>query len=260
MKIIDPESNLHDLLIFRIIFFVGIILAMIITCQVWPFAPEVITDHEAINKVAFDILKTPFSIIAVTISLLLIIGTMHRSAQTVKQIKISINQIDTANYYKHLDEFRMFIDSSHLLNIEYEKKSMKLIHDEFWPNYLNSNYNMDIQILNQFEEKSKEIFNILIKEDRTFEDYTNWIDALNSIKKLFDFKRFPARKEDENMYIDLYFSTFLHDTCLVFEKAIEVCSFEVKIESRLKLKEAKLISECRSFDSPAVNDWLRSQK
>lgn len=257
--IINPELNLHELFVFKCIWITGFLSAIALSGYIWPRLPNATDNFENLNHLIFVILKVPFAISAVTLSMLVIIGTMHRSAQTVRQIEISINQNNIANYYKNLDEFKMFIKSNDLLKDECEKKSIKLIHDKFWPNYLNSNYDMNIEMINQFEEKSKDIFNILIKESRTLEDYKKWVSDLNDIRESFDFKEVPAYDGIEGFYNDSHISQFFSSTNSLFKKAIEVCSFEIDVKSRKELKQAILVAECPGFDFPAVSNWLIKQ-
>ncbi|QUM80785.1 hypothetical protein HWV01_11115 [Moritella sp. 5] len=250
LTIIDPELNLHQLPAFIITAFSGIILAAILTAQVWPLAPQVISDYTTINYVAFEILKLPCAIIAVTLSLLIIIGTMHRSAQTVRQIKIATKQNDISNYYKHLDEFRTYVLANEKLIKAYENNSIKRIHDKIWANYLNNNYN--IEIISEIQDKYENIFNVIIQEEHTLQDCEEWEDSLNRMIELFCFDHYKSPKAIDGPN---HLSNYTRDISKLF---IVVLSFELDVKSEIKLKQVNKIA-AHIASKGDIKTWLRAK-
>jgi len=170
VTIIDPELNLHQLPIFIITAFTGITLAIIITAQVWPLSPQTMTDYTSLNEVVFKILKVPTAIIAVTLSLLVIIGTIHRSAQTSKQIEITLKQNSFSNYYSHLDTFEQYLLKHNKLFYQEKIHSIKNLHDILWPNLLKNDYHISNTLINETDELFKILHKVIYMPIETNND------------------------------------------------------------------------------------------
>jgi len=179
---------------------------------------------------------------------------MHRSAQTVKQIGISTTQNNVSNYYKHLDEFKIFIESNKSLKDAYENNPIKRIHDELWPNYFKSDYNISQKILEQFEDKSKCIFYIIINKDYELEDLKQWNQYLNEMTKQFNFKRYNLHQDNH-----LGFTHLVGRTEILFKLILEIYSFEINIESKAGLKRACIINEYNSMFDGNIITWLQKK-
>jgi len=252
--IINPELNLHQLPIFIITAFTGTLLAIILAYHIWPAFPPTINNYEVINKMAFEVLKVPCAIIAVTLSLLVIIGTVHRSAQTSKQIEISIQQNNTSLYYRHLDDFSAFVESNEHLKEAYDKNTLKRIHDKLWPGYFRSNYNVNLNTLEQFENHSNNIANIIIDNNLTEKELKRWNLYLSLLIKEYSFENLDLEQNDnENL------EQLIGRTSLLFHLVLDLYSFEINIKRKSTLKKAYLIVIHNPFSDRDISYWLNKQ-
>ncbi len=252
--LVEPEQSLHQLAIFKIIFMLGTISSFVFFCVQWPH----LTNSKDLNDLVFNILKVPLSAVAVTISLLAIVAAIHRSAQTAKQIEISTYQNNISCYYRHLDEFKLFVENSAILKKTYEKNTVKRIHDELWPDYLKNNYNISKKNLDGFRHCVNNITKLIIDANPSEKDLEQWLIDLNRLIKTFHLKELKqdlehALDNDENQLIGI--------TSNVFHIILELYSFEMGSEYPPEHQNAQRIVEHSPLfnGDEDISSWLKKE-
>jgi len=232
----------------------GTISSFVFFCVQWPH----LTNSKDLNDLVFNILKVPLSAVAVTISLLAIVAAIHRSAQTAKQIEISTYQNNISCYYRHLDEFKLFVENSAILKKTYEKNTVKRIHDELWPDYLKSNYNISKKNLDGFRHCVNNITKLIIDANPSEKDLEQWLIDLNRLIKTFHLKELKqdlehALDNDENQLIGI--------TSNAFHIILELYSFEMGSEYPPEHQNAQRIVEHSPLfnGDEDISSWLKKE-
>lgn len=104
-----------------------------------------------------SIFKFPLSMLALTIPIVGLLAVNHRSEQTKLQIKLSSEQNNFVNHYKHIEEFEKFCEKK--IDTIPASKTREL-HFKIYPKSRNGNYSTDKDLLRNSEKRVK---NILIK-------------------------------------------------------------------------------------------------
>ncbi len=251
--LIDPEQSLHQLAIFKIIFMLGTISSFVFFCVQWSH----LTNSKDLNDLVFNILKVPLSAVAVTISLLAIVAAIHRSAQTAKQIEISTYQNNISCYYRHLDEFKLFVENSDLLHGAYKKNAIKHIHDELWPDYLKSNYNINRKHLEEFEDYTEYITKLIIDAEYSKKDIELWMLYLDRLIKIFNLKAIEREFDTE---FGTKIDRMIKMTKGIFHIILELYSFEMGSEYPPEHENAQRLVEHGPFlTSENISSWLKKE-
>jgi hypothetical protein len=157
---IDPLKSYIELPLFQITLTTAILLALITTVLIisnsdlqWKF------DYVGFNSFV-EIFRVPLSVMAIAITIIAILATMHRSAQTREQIIITNTQNVFSNYYKHIEEFEKYLNSAiKSKNLIFE--NLRLAHKCLFPNSFQGNYNVDKGYLGIIEKEYAQIKNLL---------------------------------------------------------------------------------------------------
>jgi hypothetical protein len=171
---IDPLKSYTELPLFRITLTTAILLALITTVLIilnsdlqWR------VDYVGLNSFV-EIFRVPLSIMAIAITIIAILATMHRSAQTREQIIITNTQNVFSNYYKHIEEFEKYF--SPIVTISpVTCKNIRLTYEKLFPNSFDGNYSINKSIIKVVEYEYSECIKILKKLNQ---------DESNSIHKL----------------------------------------------------------------------------
>ncbi len=140
----DPHKSFFSLLIvrFSLILFISVFVASLF----FVLKTSEIAYHggyEGLNK-ALVIFKVPLGVLAISIPVIGILAAFHRSEQTREQIRVSINQNNFVNYYKHIEEFDKYIKSYPATNIEFI--NINALHSQFFPAARFGDYDLDKKV------------------------------------------------------------------------------------------------------------------
>lgn len=159
---IDPLKSFTELPLFRITFFTAILIALTSTVLIisnsdlqWNF------DYVGFNSFV-EIFRLPLSILAIAITIVAILATMHRSAQTREQIIITNTQNVFSNYYKHIEEFEKYFNSI-ISQSPVDSENLRLTYNHLFPNSFDGNYSINEKYLVVVEEEYSKCKKLLIK-------------------------------------------------------------------------------------------------
>lgn len=150
-NLFDPNTSFLNLRIVRVTF--GYLLAIALTITV----TIIYNDNLAANfsyagfNNALTIFKVPLGILASIIPIIALLATNHRSEQTKEQIRLTTENANFSNYYKHTEEFEVFIEKHALkdsMKIEYPRKLHKII----FPYAKKGNYRVPSSINEHIDE------------------------------------------------------------------------------------------------------------
>ena len=181
---IDPLKSFTQLPLFWIILTLSLLLSSSITYiiirksnLIWNW------DYIGFNFL-IEIFKVPFSIMAIALTIVAILATMHRSAQTKEQILNSNKQNAFSNYYKHIEEFEKYMNTtikSNSLNFG----NLRFTHRMLFPNSFQGIYNVDGSYLELVEDEYSKIKDLLQKFNQDREETV--LKLLIQINKSIDY-------------------------------------------------------------------------
>jgi len=101
----NPNQSVLELKIFKVTLFVLIFLSILSAYFIaTSLELKLSLTYEGFNNF-FNVFKFPLSMLALIIPSVALIATNHRSEQTREQIRVTNNQNNFTNYYKHIEEF-----------------------------------------------------------------------------------------------------------------------------------------------------------
>ena len=129
-NLFDPKTSFLNLRIVRLTFGCLLATALTITSMII-YNDNLIANfsYTGFNNV-LTIFKLPLGIVASIIPIIALLATNHRSEQTKEQIRLTIDNANFSNYYKHTEEFEVFVEKHTVkdsLKIEYPRKLHKII-------------------------------------------------------------------------------------------------------------------------------------
>ncbi|WP_214508945.1 hypothetical protein [Pseudomonas brassicacearum] len=150
-NLFDPNTSFLNLRIVRVTFGYLLAIALAITLAII-YNGNLTTNFSYIGfNTALTIFKVPLGILASIIPIIALLATNHRSEQTKEQIRLTIENANFSNYYKHTEEFEVFIEKHALkdsLKIEYPRKLHKII----FPYAKKGNYRVPSSINSHIDE------------------------------------------------------------------------------------------------------------
>ncbi|MGI2106774.1 hypothetical protein ACRN9A_16670 [Shewanella frigidimarina] len=168
---LDADKDLSDLAWFKLI--VGVGITSIVLSIGLIFLNNSISygmTYEHFNGV-FEVFKFPLQMLIGMTASIALLAALHKSEQTRKQIYLANVQNNFVNYYKHLEEFKKYVD--HLdqkqitsgNSLDNYKNSYRQLHSLFYKNSADGDYNccvtlMDDRILVTLSEISEILISI----------------------------------------------------------------------------------------------------
>jgi hypothetical protein len=183
---IDPLKSFTELPAFRITIILSISLATIFTILII-FNSDIVWRFDYVGFNSFvEIFRVPLSILAIAVTVIAILATMHRSAQTKEQILSTNRQNIFSNYYKHIEEFEKYYKTI-TGNGPVYSYNLRLSYERLFPNASIGDYSINskfilmvqniyldcIDLLNEFNKDNdyslhKLIYQIRLKIDYVF--------------------------------------------------------------------------------------------
>jgi hypothetical protein len=168
---LDADKDLSDLAWFKLIIGVGVTsIVVTIVLIVWNNSISYGMTYQHFNGV-FEVFKFPLQMLIAMTAAIALLAALHKSEQTRKQIYLANVQNNFVNYYKHLEEFKKYVDhldpeqitagnSAENYTINYRQ-----LHSLFYKNSVDGDYNccftlMDNKILKGLEGLSKDMDSI----------------------------------------------------------------------------------------------------
>ena len=109
--VFDPNSSFFELPIVKFTIWLGIILIAIIILLIaildWR---SIDISADGFNEI-LKMMKTPIFLLGFFAALLALFATNHRSEQNKASMEISSSQNRFSNYYKHIEEYKSYIDT-----------------------------------------------------------------------------------------------------------------------------------------------------
>ncbi|OQJ92317.1 hypothetical protein EM89_010320 [Vibrio parahaemolyticus] len=104
--------------------------------------------------------RFPIAILALIIPIIALLAANHRSEQTKEQIRAANQQNIFTNYYKHLEEFKKYVDTLKIPSVT--DIEIRKLHRELFPDALDGNLSPNINLAHEFAqccEKALDAFN-----------------------------------------------------------------------------------------------------
>lgn len=177
---LDPLKSFTELLAFKFTIGLSILFSTTSTLLIL-FNTDIAwrVDYLGFNTFV-EIFRFPLSVLAIAITIIAILATMHRSVQTKEQILNSNKQNVFSNYYKHIEEFEKYMNStmkSKTLVLENSRTTHKILFpgaekgnysiSETYLEIIETEFAQIVDLLNSFNNNRKEtVHNILF---RTYE-------------------------------------------------------------------------------------------
>lgn len=156
----DPHSSFITLpIVWQAIFLlVGIstFISVVIICNTpiaWDFSAD------GFNYF-ISTFRFPIAILALIIPIIALLAASHRSEQTKEQIRAANQQNIFTNYYKHLEEFKKYVDTLKIPSVT--DIEIRKLHRELFPDALDGNLSPNINLAHEFAqccEKALDAFN-----------------------------------------------------------------------------------------------------
>jgi hypothetical protein len=219
-------------------------------------------DIDTLNSLLFEVFKVPISILGVTITIVAIMTVLHRSSQISVQIKLSTEQNDFANYYKHLEEFERFINENKLLSKAYNIHSIKSLHRKVWPNFKNGDYSISVQHLNYVKFLFGKMITELYEVPDIIESQRSPLSIIQQSR--LDLERcYFLKREIKIESEELLFTGHVLPCIQLANDICQILSFEYDIHSDETFSKILLLSETRSINghsdiSRDVKSWLKN--
>ena len=140
-KIFDSNKSLHELMAFKVISVVFILLIVGVTLDIFCNSTLYINRSYIGYNGIFDVFKLPLQLIAVLAACIALLAAFHRSEQTKEQISLAYSQNNFVNYYKHLEEFEKYISTV----LPDEKDNYRKIHTKFFPEVREGKYETETE-------------------------------------------------------------------------------------------------------------------
>ena len=189
---IDPLKSFIELpvlwIVVTLLFAVAIFIAIIIILNsnlTWS------ADYHGFNSFV-EIFKVPLSILAIIITYSAFLATIHRSSQTREQILITNKQNTFSNYFKHIDEFEKYINTTFKHKV-ISFKNIRATHNYLFPKAFEGDYSINKDFLVVIENEYDEIKEPLEKftsegEKSIFNIFYNSYASVNNIFSLLSIK------------------------------------------------------------------------
>jgi len=145
----DPKKDFFNLKIVQVCSF-GLVISSVLVCGTILYQENLSWDFssEGFNNI-LSIFKVPLGILALSIPIIALLATNHRSVQSVEQIKVAEAQNNFSNSFKHLEEFNKYMEDVIKCNWLTTVKDNFAIHRKLFPNVRNGDYRIDDDIKNK---------------------------------------------------------------------------------------------------------------
>ena len=150
---LDADKDLSDLAWFKLI--VGVGITSIVLSIGLIFLNNSISygmTYEHFNGV-FEVFKFPLQMLIGMTASIALLAALHKSEQTRKQIYLANVQNNFVNYYKHLEEFKKYIDQlskKHITTGNSEENytsNYRQLHSLFYKNSVNGDYSSGVTLM-----------------------------------------------------------------------------------------------------------------
>lgn len=231
---INPLKSFTELPIFWGTFISLSILALISTILIIINSNlEWLLDYKGFNYFV-EIFKVPLSIMALMITFVAILATMHRSSQTKELIIITNKQNSFSNYYKHIEEFEKYMDSvfSHSTVI---CKNLRLTHRYLFPNSVDGDYSIDRDFLFVIENKFSVCKYLLTKfnQDGEYSVHKLIFETYLNIDNVFSLLHMQIDRGGKRLNVDgkmivapEFIKGFIYDIISAASILIQILSFD----------------------------------
>ncbi|OCH54717.1 hypothetical protein A6D97_09505 [Vibrio sp. ZF57] len=166
LSLLDVQFNPHRSFIALPIVWI-VTLAIIITSSICAFLIVVHTplrwDLSAAGFNNFvSVFRFPLGILALIIPIIALLAANHRSEQTKEQIRVTNQQNTFSNHYKHLEEFKKYVDILQL--DDFDDVLLRKLHKKMFPRSLNGEMSLDLNVAVQFTRSCNNIIDTLNKD------------------------------------------------------------------------------------------------
>lgn len=186
----DPKKSFLELPAFRFPTFIILLIATVISLKI-----------KIDNNLQFDIAadiddsikycQVPIGVMALLIPILGLLNANHKSEQTKETMRLSKEQNNFTNYYKHLEEFSKYIDK-----VEVEKGAngqellaidIRKVHALLFPAARNGQYFLAKEAIQTFEDSLNQFlmaiksFNELAEGDNSYQKLLNLFNCKNEL-------------------------------------------------------------------------------
>jgi hypothetical protein len=236
---VDPLKSFTELPGFRLTILISILVSGVFTLLII-FNSDIVWKLDYVGFNSFvEIFKVPLSILAIAITVIAILATMHRSAQTKEQILSANKQNAFSNYYKHIEEFEKYMNTA-IKSKTLIFENLRLAHKCLFPNAFQGNYNVDNSYLEFIEKEFEQIKNLLnnFNHDREETVHNLLFKIYNGIDQCFSYLYIRIKRSGSQQMED--------------ERRIVVPSDNIKIIINDIKDSSSILINILSFDREVV--------
>ncbi|QEW06341.1 hypothetical protein [Nitrincola iocasae] len=189
----DPNKSFFKLPVVYLTIIITIIVAVVVSFFIYKYSNL----YFKINYVGFnnvlEYFRVPISILAMLIPIVAVFAANHRSEQTREQIKISSEQNNFVNYYKHLEEFLKYFKEHTTKDVKF--KSHNRLHSVLFPLAKKGKYHIEGSIIIRITSAIDDVYHLLqmlnneeirINKENSVAKIKNILLILNDLNELFD--------------------------------------------------------------------------
>jgi hypothetical protein len=155
----DPHKSILEPTIFKVTVLLIITLSLT-TAIIIIYSTRLHFDlsSNGLNN-AVSIFRIPLSILTLVIPLVALISANHRSEQTREQLRLSNNQNNFTNYYKHIDEFEKHCQKQ-WNKYEFEISKPRSFHKMLFPKAMDGQFTISSDFIISIDEFLSHILDI----------------------------------------------------------------------------------------------------
>lgn len=182
-------KNLFRIKLFWIALLIPITTSLLIALYIINTSDLIYVSSFAGLNNAIGIFKVPLAVLALVFPSIAIVVANHRSQLTVKQIKETQLQNSFSNYFKHVEEFNIYIlgipdtgqkGASHMVRIILD--DTRSVHNSIFSTMYNFTPEVPLELIDLIEVKSSKIYNEIKKlnNEPTLEEFLNANTSIHS--------------------------------------------------------------------------------
>ncbi|EGQ7857877.1 hypothetical protein H9W03_002885 [Vibrio parahaemolyticus] len=213
LKMFDPHKSFIELPVVWLFIFIIFVLALLCGLLIAANTPLVLSFSSDGFNYFLSSFRFPLGILALIIPIVALLAANHRSEQTKEQIRVTNMQNVFSNHYKHIEEFKKYIDGLKINSMNDVR--IRKLHKKMFPRSFEGIHSIDSGLANEFAEGCEYILQYLNMPS----DKLNATLAVNRIDYLMAFFGIVENRNTPEMTFDVavkYVKSQLTDLYAIF--------------------------------------------
>lgn len=162
-----PQSSLWLLPVFWLVvgffFITFLVIVALISCNLNLIEPSIDPSYEGFGRLLLYY-RFPLGFLFFLIPSLALVASIHRSVQTKEQIRLSNEQNNFSNRYKHIEEFETYV-SNHFPSdsMHFKVRHPRKLYEKLFPRAISGDFSISADYFNDIEQSFRAICSCLDK-------------------------------------------------------------------------------------------------